>query len=76
MSFVPHFGYNHLSQEISYWVPTAQVIRRQLTQDFTYAIARGICFNPDMTFRIKMLEDWGFGKRLPQLDNSYSSFGS
>ncbi len=46
---------NHLSGEKSYRMPSAQVIRGQLTENSTNSIARSIRLNLDMTFRIKMI---------------------
>ena len=40
----------------------------QLTENPTNFIAWYICLNPDMTFQIKVVEDWDFEELLPQID--------
>ena len=47
-----------------------------LTKNATYGVARDVSFDSDMAIRVKMLEDQGLGKRLPQLGKSSSSVGS
>ena len=42
----------------------------------TYGIARGIGLNSDIMLMIKMLDNQGFGKYLPQLGKSLSSVRS
>ena len=74
MSFISSFSQNHLSREVSYWIPLTG-IRGQLTQNATYGITGGICFNPDVALRVKVAEDWYFSKRLSQLGKSLSSVG-
>ncbi len=46
---------NHLSGEKGYQMPSAQIIRGQLTENFTNSIARSIRHNSNMTLRIKMI---------------------
>ena len=48
-------------------MPLVQIIQSQLTWDSTNSVAWHVNFNPNMTFRIKILEDQSFGKCLPQL---------
>ena len=47
-------------------MPSAQIIRGQLIEGPTNSIAWYIRFNPDMTFRIEVMEDWSLEERLPQ----------
>ena len=47
------------------WTIQIHPIKTQLTNYSAYGIAWYISFNPDMTFRIKVLEDRNFDKRLP-----------
>ena len=47
-------------------MPLARIIRGQLTENFTNSIAKYIRLNSDMTFRIKVVEDRSFNKRLSQ----------
>ena len=47
-------------------MPSAQIIQGQLTEDFTNSIAWCIRLNPDMTFRIEVVEDRSLEERLPQ----------
>ena len=45
---------------------SAQIVQGQLTEDSANSIAWCIRFNPDMTFRIEVVEDQSLEKRLPQ----------
>ena len=47
-------------------MPSAQIIRGQLTEDSTNSIIWYIYLNPDMTFRIEVVEDRSLEKRLSQ----------
>ena len=47
-------------------MPSARIVRGQLTEDSTNSIAGCICLNPDMTFRVKVVEDQSFDERLSQ----------
>ncbi len=47
--------WNHLSREKGYQIPSAQIIRGQLTENPTNSIARSIRLNSDMMLRIKMI---------------------
>ena len=49
--------------KLSPW-QSAQIVRGQLTEDSTNSIAWYICLNSDMTFRVKVVEDWSFDERL------------
>ena len=44
----------------------AQIIRGQLTENFTNSIAWSIYLNPDVVFWVKVVEDRSFDKRLSQ----------
>ena len=66
MSLIPGLSWNHLLREEGHRMPLAQIVRSQLTEDSTNSIARCIRFNPDMTFRMKEMEDWSFDERLSQ----------
>ncbi len=46
---------NHLFGEKAYRIPSAQIIRDQLTENSTNSIARSIRLNLDMTLQIKMI---------------------
>ena len=46
----------------------AQIIQGLQTENSTNYIAWYIHLNPDMTFQVKVLEDWSFDKRLSQFD--------
>ena len=67
ISLTPHLRWNHLSIEENYQMPLAYIVQGQLIEDSTNSIAWYICLNPDMTFRIKVVEDRNFKERLPQL---------
>ena len=47
-------------------MPLTQIIRGQLTEDFTNSMAWYIRLNLDMTFQIEVVEDQSFEERLPQ----------
>ena len=47
-----------------------------LMKNTIYGIARSISFNLDVALKVKMLEDWGLIKCLPQLDKGLSSIKS
>ena len=64
MSLIPGLIRNHFLQEKGHWMPSAQIIQGQLTEDSTNSIARYIRLNPDMMFQIKVVEDWSFDKHL------------
>ena len=66
MNLISGLSQNHLLQEEGNRMLLAQIIQGQLTEDSTNNIARCICLNPDMTFWIKVVEDWSFDKRLSQ----------
>ncbi len=55
VGLVPGLCRNHLFGEKGYRMPLAQIIRGQLTENFTNSIARSICLNSDMTLQIKMI---------------------
>ena len=65
---VPSLCWNHFTREESYRMLLAQIIRDQLTENSTNSIAWYIGLNPDMTFRIKVVEDGTFDKCLPKFD--------
>ena len=52
-------------------MPLAQIVRGQLTEDSTNSIAECIRLNPDMTFRVKVVEDRSFDERLSQFGKSF-----
>ena len=54
-------------------MPSARIVRGQLTEDSTNSIARCICLNMDMTFRVKEIEDLSFDERLSQFGKGLSS---
>ena len=56
-------------------MPSAQIIRGQLTEDSTNSIAGCIGLNPDMTFRVKVVEDRSIDERLFQFGKGFSSSG-
>ena len=56
MSFVSSFGKNHFIREVDHQMPSTQVIS-QLTQHSINSMPRGVSFNPDVSFRIKVLKD-------------------
>ena len=64
MNFVSCFSRNHISQKVRYRVPLAQIIQNQLIQEPTNSIVGSISFNPDISFKIKMLDNQSFSKRL------------
>ena len=47
-------------------MPSAQIIRGQLAENSTNSIALYIYLNLDMTFQIKVVEDWSLEECLPQ----------
>ena len=53
----------------------AQIVRDQLTEDSTNSIAWRICFKPDMTFQVKVVEDWSLDEYLSQYGKGHSSSG-
>ncbi len=55
VGLIPSLCRNHLSGEKGYRMPSAQIIRSQLTENPTNSIARSIRLNSDMTLRIKMI---------------------
>ncbi len=55
MGFVLGLCRNHLFGEKGHRMPSAQIIRGQLTKDSTNSIARSIHLNSDMTLQIKMV---------------------
>ncbi len=55
VGFIPGLCRNHFSGEKGHRMPSARIIRSQLTEDSTNSIARSICHNSDMTLRIKMV---------------------
>ena len=63
VSFVSSFGSDHFTQEVGYQMPLARVIS-QLTQHSINRMPRCVSLNPDVLFRIKMLKDRRFSKRL------------
>ena len=73
MSFISGLSWNHLLQEKGYQMPSAQIIRGQLTEDSTNSISEYIRLNPDMTFQIKVVESQSLDKRLSQFDKGPSS---
>ena len=56
-------------------MPSARIVRGQLTEDSTNSIAGCIRLNPDMTFRVKVVEDRSFDERLSQFGKSLPSSG-
>ena len=73
MSLIPGLSQNHLSREEGYRMPSARIVRGQLTEDSTNSIAGCIRLNPDMTFRVKVVEDRSFDERLSQFGKGLSS---
>ena len=63
VSFISSFGRNHFIREVSHRMPSAQLIS-QLTQHSTNSMPRRVSFNPDVSFRIKVLKDRRFSKDL------------
>ena len=55
VALIPSLGWNHLSGKKGYRILLARIIQDQLTENLTNSIARSICFNSDMTLRIKMI---------------------
>ena len=51
-------------------MPLAQIVRGQLTEDSTNSIAWYIRLNLDTTFRVKVVEDCSFDKRLSPFGKS------
>ena len=47
---------------------STQIVRSQPTEDSINCIAWYIRFNLDMMFRIEVVENWSFDKRLSQFD--------
>ena len=47
-----------------------------LTKNVINGVARGINLDLDIALMVKMSEDWGLGKYLPQLDKGSSSVRS
>ena len=73
VNFISGLSWNYLSWEEGYRIPLAQIIRSQLTENSTNNIAWYICLNPDMTFWVKVIEDWRFDKRLSIFGKGHSS---
>ena len=73
--FVPGFRWNHLAREEGHRMLSAQIVRGQLTEDSTNSIAGCIRLNPDMTFRVKVVEDRSFDERLSQFGKGLPSSG-
>ncbi len=55
VGLISSFCWNHLSGEKGYRMPSARIIRGQLTENSTNSIARSIRLNSDMTLRIEMI---------------------
>ncbi len=55
VGLIPSLYRNHLSGKKGYRMPSARIIRGQLTENSTNSIVRSIPLNLDMTFRIKMI---------------------
>ncbi len=55
VGLIPSLCRNHLSGEKGYRMPSARIIRDQLTENSTNSIVRSIRLNSDMTLLIKMI---------------------
>ncbi len=55
IGLIPSLCRNHLSRKKGYRMPSAQIIRSQLTEDSTNSIARNIHLTSDMMLRIEMI---------------------
>ena len=73
MSLIPGLSRNHLSREEGYRMSLAQIVQSQLTEDSTNSISRCIRLDPDMTFRIKVMENRSIDERLSQFGKGLPS---
>ena len=64
MRFISGLHRNHLLEKEENRILSAQIIQSQLTEKSTNGMAQYIYLNQNMTFRIKVLEDWSFDKRF------------
>ena len=63
--FVPSLYQDYFPREKSYWVPLVG-LRSELVKNTTYSITGNIGFDLNVALWIKMMEDKGFCKGLPQ----------
>ena len=53
------------AREESHQMQLVSIIQGQLIEDSTNSVAWYICLNPDMTYRIKVVENWSLKEHLP-----------
>ena len=66
MSLISGLSRNYLLRKKGHRMPLAQIIQGQLIEDSTNSIARYIRLNPDMIFRIEVVENQSFNECLSQ----------
>lgn len=87
VGFLPAQSWDHLSGKKDYgmplanfasakiWVYVSHVRQNSLAKNSTNKEAWYVCFNPDMMFQIKMIENRWINEHFSLIDEYYSLFG-